>query len=98
MIRSEIQRACLCVYPACTFRKANEGLVAISDEETSPISVQQMAYGKILLIIRRIKHILLMLLIIKDNLVIFFSPKYLFHSEIQFRSPDCVLKDNLSSL
>ncbi|XP_060764292.1 gamma-secretase subunit Aph-1b-like isoform X2 [Neoarius graeffei] len=25
-------------------RKANEGLVAISDEETSPISVQQMAY------------------------------------------------------
>lgn len=29
-----------------TFRKANEGLAAISDEEASPISVRQMAYGK----------------------------------------------------
>lgn len=33
----------------CTFfcyRKANEGLAAISDEEASPVSVRQMAYGK----------------------------------------------------
>lgn len=32
----------------CFCRKANEGLLTLSQEETMPISIQQLAYGTVI--------------------------------------------------
>lgn len=37
-----------CVYLPC--RKANEGLLALSQEESMPISIRQLAYGTVRLL------------------------------------------------
>lgn len=39
MVTVELKNLCF------LFRKANEGLLALSQEETMPISIRQLAYG-----------------------------------------------------